>query len=121
MSEAEAEITPKQPPIPEVVDKARKITPFRVMRRGEDSIDSENEVVFSDFSPRVVPADFPDEELTVPKDVSAPAPAPSTDLAPASGRTTSVTSVPPSVNSDAGKLNQNATSSPPSSTPPKSG
>lgn len=108
MSEQEAE-SPKQPPIP-VVDKARKITPFRVMRRGDDTVDADNDVVFSDFSPRVLPADFPDEEVTVPKDVFAPQPAPLPDLAPASGRSTSGTSVPKSVSSDAGKPNPSATS-----------
>lgn len=111
MSEQDAEITPKQPPIPEKPDEARKVVPFRIMRRGQDSVDEENDVVFSDFSPRVLPADVPDEtEVTVPKDVSAPELAPSTDLAPASGQNTSVTSVPQPVSKDAGKPNPSVTS-----------
>lgn len=122
MSEQESESTvPKQPPIPESVDTARKITPIRVMRRGEDSFDADNEVVFADFSPKVLPADYPDEEVTVPKDAFAPAPVPSGDLAPASAQTSSGTSVPKSVTSGAGKPSPSATSSPASSSPKKSG
>lgn len=125
MSEESVE-TPKQPPIP-APDTARKITPIRMMTRGEDSIDSENQVVFSDFSPKILPADFPDEEVTVPKDAFAQAPAASGDLAPSSALTSSGTSAPPpptslpAVPTGDGKPSPSASSSPPSSSAPKSG
>jgi hypothetical protein len=119
MSESNSEQTPKQPPIP-APDTAKKISPIKMMRRGEDTIDGDNSVVFADFSPKILPADFP-EEVVVPKDVSAPEPAPSMDLAPASGQSMSVTSVPQSVTSGDGRPNPNVTSSQTSSSNKKSG
>lgn len=120
MSEQESEITPKQPPIPST-DRAKKISPIKMMKPGEDSFDSENTVIFSDFRPQVLPADVPDAVPTVPKDVYAPGPAPSTDLAPASGQSSSGTSVPKTATSDDGKPNPSATSSQPSSSGKKTG
>lgn len=60
-------------------DEATKITPFKIIRPGEDTVDLDDEVQFADFRPRVVPSDTPDEEPVemAPKAVSAPAPAPS--------------------------------------------
>lgn len=120
MSESNAEETPKQPPIP-AQDTARKVVPFRIMRRGKDSVDEENDVVFADFSPLVLPSDVVTEEPTVPKDVFAPDHAPLTDLAPSSAQSSSGTNAPPSATSAAGKRNQSGTSSPPSSSEKKSG
>jgi hypothetical protein len=121
MSESEAEQTPKQPPIPSTPDTAKKVVPFRIMRRGDDTVDRDNEVVFADFSPVVLPSDLVTEEPTVPKDVYAPEPAPSTDLAPASGPSSSGTSAPPSAILADGSPNPSATSSPPSSSGKKTG
>lgn len=58
--------------------QARKITPFKIIQAGEDTLDADNEVQFSDFRPRTVSADTPEEVIEpAPKDSSAPAPAPS--------------------------------------------
>jgi hypothetical protein len=62
------------------LSNAREITPFKIINRGEDTLSGTN-VVFSDFSPKVLPADAPDEveEIPVPKEESAPEPAPSSE------------------------------------------
>jgi hypothetical protein len=121
MSEQETEETNKQPPIPEAKDTARKISPFKVIRRGKDSVDNDEDVVFADFSPLVLPADVPDEEIILPKDAFAREPAPLTDLAPSSALTSSVTPALKAASSGDGKPSPSATSSQPSSLPKKSG
>ena len=56
------------------------LNPFRVVHRGEDTLGLDNEtVVFSDFTPRIVPADQPEAkvEAPAPKGESAQEPVPS--------------------------------------------
>ncbi len=106
-------------------EEIRTVHPFKLINRGEDTVVGEdNNVIFSDFSPRVIPSDVPDEEiddLVSPKDVSAREPAPSPELPPPTEPTLSETTVPAPVDKGDGKKSQDATSSPSSSIDPKSG
>lgn len=56
----------------------KQLNPFVKIQRGQDSLGRDDELVFADYSPAVVPADMPDESENVlepaPKDSSAPAP-----------------------------------------------
>ena len=70
----------QQEELTEPEDTATKLTPFKIINRGEDSLDENDDVVFADFSPKVVPADTPDQIVQpAPKASSAPAPAPSSE------------------------------------------
>ena len=60
-------------------DGVRKVNPFRIIRRGDDTIDPDSDIVFADFSPKVLPADAPDEVPAVPKGSSAVEPASSSE------------------------------------------
>lgn len=60
------------------LSEAKEVTPFQIIDRGEDTVNTSGRVTFADFSPKVLPSEAPDEEL-VPKDVSAPAPAQSSE------------------------------------------
>jgi len=81
------EANTKQPVVlrrPEVVDTradtglneddAIAVTPFQVIRRGEDTVDGDDRVTFADFRPQVLPADADEEPEVepVPKGESAP-------------------------------------------------
>lgn len=93
---------PLQPDEEVDLSDARQVTPFKVIRRGEDSIDNDDRVTFSDFSPRVVPADTP-EEIVVPKAVSAPEPAPSQESTQTPVQTSSEPTVQTPANKGPGK------------------
>lgn len=82
------------------LSNAREISPFKIINRGEDTVHGDN-VVFSDFSPRVLPSDGPDVE-TVPKGESAPGPVPSSESVQTAGQTTSDTSVQTPASKEAG-------------------
>jgi len=58
------------------LSEAREVNPFQIIQRGVDTVNSRGQVTFADFTPKVVPADTP-EEIPVPKDESAQAPVPS--------------------------------------------
>lgn len=100
-------------------DEARKLNPFRVIRRGDDTVDANDDIVFADFSPRVLPADSPEEVLPAPKDSSA--------VEPASSSESTVTNEPkkkasPASASEAGgKRNQSGAGKQSSSSNPKTG
>ncbi len=87
-------------------DEPRTITPFKLINRGEDTLNLDEQVVFADFSPRIVPADTPDEELeevvVVPKDESAPEPAASPESNPTTEPSSSETPVPTPANKEGG-------------------
>jgi hypothetical protein len=55
-------------------DDAVAVTPFQVIRRGEDTLDDNDRVTFADFRPTVEPADEIEEPEVeqVPKEGSAP-------------------------------------------------
>lgn len=103
-------------------DEARKITPFKRIGRGQDSLDYDDEVVFADFTPHILPADLDeDEEIivipkeeSVPEPVASPAPEPQSEVSPTK-------SAPPAAPSADGKPKTPASSSPASSSPKKSG
>ena len=108
----------------EEASEPKTITPFKVINRGEDTVDRDDRVVFADFSPKVLPADAPDEEVVVvPKDGSAMAPASSSgaSLTETDEPTSSATSAPAPASEDDGKPSQSETGKPDSSSPPKSG
>lgn len=86
-------------------DDARPVTPFQVINRGEDTVDGDDRVTFSDFRPTVLPADAVEEPEVepVPKDESAPEPAPSAESNETTEQTTSETSAQDPANSDDGK------------------
>lgn len=93
--------------MPDEVDEPRNVTPFKLIRRGEDTLDIDERVVFADFSPTVLPADTPDEvvEVLAPKDVSVPVPAPSSESMQTSVPLTLETTVPVLVEEGDGKTN----------------
>lgn len=65
----------------------RQVNPFSKIYRGEDSVGQDDEVVFSDFSPKVVPSsgqDESEEALDLPKGGSAPGLVVSPESLPAS-------------------------------------
>lgn len=100
----------------------RTITPFKLINRGEDTLDENENVVFADFSPRVIPSETPDEvEDILPKAESAPEPVPSSESTQTEGQETSETPVQAPVEEDAGSLSLNETSSQSSSSGPRNG
>lgn len=114
------------------LEEARLVTPFQIIRRGEDSLDKDDRVTFADFSPQVLPSDAPvevevDAEIeTVPKDESAPEPAPSQEVVPTSMQTTPSqdTSEEPAqeaATKEDGSASPSESSKQSSSTPPKTG
>jgi hypothetical protein len=69
----------QQEELTEPEDTATKLTPFKLINAGEDTLDGDD-VVFADFRPKVVPSDTPDQIVQpAPKASSAPAPAPSSE------------------------------------------
>lgn len=106
--------------------EVREVHPFKVINRGEDTVvgDDDN-VVFSDFSPKVVPSSTPErevEKVVDPKVEFAPEPAASeTLLTPPTEPTSLATPVPAPADSDTGKSKSDDPTSPSSSTDPKSG
>ena len=56
-------------------DDAVAVTPFQTIRRGEDTVDADDNVTFADFRPHVLQADAVEDEPEVepvPKEGSAP-------------------------------------------------
>jgi len=103
-------------------DEAVKVTPFKLIRRGDDTIDHEEDITFADFSPRILPADAPDEnDLVVPKDGSVPEPVPSPESPPIVTHETSGTDALSPAAKAAGKPSPRETGKPDSSSPKKSG
>lgn len=104
-------------------DEAQKLTPFKIINRGEDTLDSDDDVIFADFSPKVLPADAPEEveEIPVPKDDSAPAPAPSSESPVKTEQTSSKTPAPAPAGKADGNAKKNESSSQTSSSGQKSG
>lgn len=102
----------------------QEIAPFKVIERGEDTVIND-QVVFADFSPRVLPADAPDEvavdEVTVPKEESAPEPVPSQESTETTELQTSDTTVQVPADEGDGLLSQNESGKPDSSSDPKTG
>ena len=88
-------------------DDATPVTPFQVIRRGEDTVDGDDRVTFADFRPEVLPADADEEPEVepVPKDESAPEPAPSVESTQMTEQKTSETSAQEPASSEDGKLN----------------
>jgi hypothetical protein len=109
------------PPDPEEVieDEVRKVNPFRVIRRGDDTVDGEDDIVFADFSPKVLPADTPEEVVPVPKDSSAVEPASFSESTQTSEPKKKAS--PASASAGAGKRSQSAASKQGSSSSPKTG
>jgi len=108
-----------------MTDNNQKIlNPFRVIRRGEDTLGADGEnVVFSDFSPRVMSADQPEleVEVTVPKEGSAPEPAPSSESKEVIEPKRSETPAPAPADEGAGKPSLTVPGKLTSSSPKKSG
>lgn len=105
----------------------REIFPFKIINRGEDTIvgDDDN-VVFSDFSPRTVPADVPDSEIdgiVSPKEESAPEPAasPVSTSTPPTEPTLSATPAQTPASEEGGSKNQAESTSQSSSSSRKAG
>lgn len=91
-------------------DEARQINPFKIIQRGEDTIGPDDDVQFADFSPRIVPSDTPDEEVTAapsPKGESVMAPARSSVSQEKTEPEKSDTTVPPPADQDNGQPSQN--------------
>lgn len=62
----------------EARDEPRTISPFKIIQRGEDTVDGDENLIFSDFRPHVMGADVViEDDLPAPKGVSVPEPAPS--------------------------------------------
>lgn len=109
-------------PVPEEAEEPRKISPFKLINAGEDTVDEDGAVQFADFRPRVVPADTPDEiDQPAPKDESAPAPAPSSESTQTTAPQKSDTTVPTPAEEGDGQLNPSGSSKPGSSSAPKTG
>lgn len=100
---------------------AKKITPFKMISRGEDSVDREDDIIFADFSPRIVPADTPEEPVVVPKDEYAPAPAPSLESTEKTEPLKSDKPAPAPASKDDGKVSPAGNGKQDSSSPKKSG
>ena len=114
--------------------EARTVTPFRVINRGEDTLDEHEDVVFADFSPRVLPSEVPDEDIDGalnPKGVSAPERVSSPESTSTTEPTPTGTPAPAPADSGAGMISDlsgtaagqtgTGTTSPTSSSDPKSG
>lgn len=57
---------PERTPSDEIdLSESRPLTPFKIIRRGEDTLDDEGKVVFADYSPGMIPSDIPDKEPVV--------------------------------------------------------
>lgn len=106
-------------------DEPRTITPFKIIERGDDTLGANGEVLFADFSPRIVPADTPDDDeeevVVVPKGESAPEPVASPESTSATEQTTSETNVPTPADKADGSPNPNEPSLPTSSSDQKPG
>lgn len=100
----------------------RTVNPFKVINRGEDTV-VDDDVIFADFSPRLLPAETPDDEevVVVPKVESAPEPVPSSESTPTTEPQTSETVVPVPVDEEDGQPKIPATGKRTSSSDPKSG
>lgn len=60
--------------------ESRTLYPFKTIHRGDDTLGKDDEILFADFSPKVLPSDAPDEEEPIaPKAESVPEPAPSSE------------------------------------------
>lgn len=109
------------------LEAARTVTPFQIIRRGQDTIDADDKVTFADFSPQVLPSgaqeDVEVEVEPIPKEESAPGAASSQELTSAQTppSPTSEETVPQSAPSDAGSASPKETSKQSFSTPKKSG
>lgn len=103
-------------------ETARKVTPFRIIERGQDTIDKDDDVVFADFSPRVVPADTPEEQETaVPKDDSAAEPAHSLESSVTTEQKNLDSPAPEPAVKDSGKLKESESGTQASSSQKKTG
>jgi hypothetical protein len=91
------------------------------LKRGEDTVDAEDQVTFADFSPNVRPADAPDPVEALPKGESAPAPAPSSESSEKTVQQTSDTSAPTPASKDDGKPSPSESSKQTSSSDQKTG
>jgi hypothetical protein len=102
-------------------DDAVPVTPFQIIRRGEDTVDREDRVTFADFSPAVLPSDAGEgvEAEPIPKGESAPEPA-SSPVLPSTPAKLARTAPPPASKVD-GKSSLSESSSQTSSTNPKPG
>lgn len=78
----------------EEADEAQTVSPFKFIQRGEDTLDDEGNVMFADFTPKIVPSETPDEIEPAPKVESAPEPAPSPESTQTSVQRPSETPVP---------------------------
>lgn len=108
--------------MPDEAQEPRKISPFKLINAGEDTVDEDGAVQFADFRPRVVPSDTPDEIVTpAPKDESAPAPAPSSESTQTTEPQLQETTVHAPVEGADGQLSPNETLRSSSSNPPKTG
>lgn len=108
--------------MPEEADEPTKITPFKLINAGEDTLDEDGAVQFADFRPRVVPSDTPDEIVEpAPKDVSAPVPAPSSESTQTTAPRMQDTTVPAPAEEGDGLPSPSGTSKSTSSSPTKTG
>jgi hypothetical protein len=110
------------------LDEARPVTPFQIIRRGQDTIGEDDRVTFADFTPQVIPSDVQQdvEAEPVPKGESAPEPAYSVESTPTTVQPTLEPIVQQAAEElaaalDDGSPNPNETSTPSSSTAKKSG
>lgn len=104
------------------VSEPKELSPFKIIHRGEDSLDSEGEVTFADFSPRVVPADTPEDVVEpAPKGVSAPEPVLSSDSSETPVQPTWENPVQTPASADDGMPSPTGSGSPASSSDPKTG
>lgn len=72
-------------------DEARPVRPpFVFITRGEDSVDRDDRVVFSDFTATILPADTPTDEVVEPEEVEVPKDS-ATDGAPSTQASTEPT------------------------------
>ena len=103
-------------------DTARKISPFKVIERGQDTIDKDDDVIFADFSPRVLPADTPEETVVpAPKGESVVEPAPSSESSETTEPKSQDKTAPEPAAKDSGKPKANASGTQVSSSPKKTG
>lgn len=106
----------------EEASEPRNLTPFKIIHRGEDTLGPDDEVQFADFSPRMIPADVPDEVVVaVPKEESAPQPVPSSESTETTEPAKSETSAQTPADEDAGKPSPNGSGKQTSSSAKKTG
>lgn len=105
----------------EAHDEPQELTPFRIINRGEDTLDASGNVQFADFSPRVLPSEVPDEVVEVPKAESVPAPVSSSESPETSEPKTSARTVPVPVAEDDGLPSPSESGKRVSSSPKKTG